>query len=109
MPTPTTSPWATVAGSNASSVSSTIDAVPYFAGVADASTYIQRGVITAVPKERSLGLTRWTRIEHLKRIRRFLRVDVVASKTLRTSALGGYCCQSHCRGATAALPSLRAT
>src|SRR5260370_17150626 len=31
-------------------------------GVAEASTYSQRGVITAVPNEISLGFTRWTRM-----------------------------------------------
>src|SRR5690606_10520115 len=34
---------------------------PYRSGVAAASTYGQRGVMTAVPKARSLGLTRCTR------------------------------------------------
>jgi hypothetical protein len=34
--------------------------VPADSGVAAASTNNQRGVITAVPKELSLGLTRWT-------------------------------------------------
>src|SRR5262245_36865227 len=61
MPMPTTSPGATARGSNGSSVSSTIAGVPYSAGVAPASTYSQRGVITAVPNDRSLGLIRWTR------------------------------------------------
>ena len=46
-----------------SSVSSTITGVPYCAGVAAASTYNQRGVITAVPKEMSEGLTMCMRID----------------------------------------------
>jgi hypothetical protein len=37
-------------------------ASPKAAGVAEARTYSQRGVMTAVPKEMSLGLTRCTRI-----------------------------------------------
>ena len=42
-----------------SSVSSMTLGSPYPRGVAAASTYSQRGVITAVPNEISLGLTRW--------------------------------------------------
>jgi hypothetical protein len=41
-----------------SRVSSTRSGVPWRAGVAAASTYCQRGVMTAVPKDTSLGLTR---------------------------------------------------
>ena len=37
------------------------DGLPATLGVAAARTKSQRGVITAVPKELSLGLTRWTR------------------------------------------------
>src|SRR5262245_21852172 len=61
MPMPTTSPALTWVGLNGSRVSSTILGAPKSAGVAAASTYGQRGVITAVPNERSLGLTRCTR------------------------------------------------
>ena len=35
---------------------------PHIGGVAAARTYNHRGVIIAMPKETSLGLTRWTRI-----------------------------------------------
>ncbi len=47
--------------SKRSSVSSTIRGVPKRSGVAAASTYNHRGVITAVPNDKSLGLTRCTR------------------------------------------------
>jgi hypothetical protein len=36
---------------------------PWLAGVAAASTYNQRGVMTPIPNEASLGLTRCTRID----------------------------------------------
>ena len=41
-------------------VSSTRIECPKKAGVAAAITYIQRGVMTAVPKDEWLGLIRWT-------------------------------------------------
>src|SRR5208282_2338012 len=50
-----------VAGTICSRDSSTRMGSPTTAGVAAASTKSQRGVMTAVPKELSLGLTRWTR------------------------------------------------
>src|SRR5579864_8891279 len=62
MPIPTTSPLVTFSGLSNSSVSSQMTASPKALGVADARTYSQRGVITAVPNEISLGLTRCTRI-----------------------------------------------
>jgi hypothetical protein len=34
---------------------------PYSLGVAAARTYSHLGVRTAIPKEESLGLTKWTR------------------------------------------------
>src|ERR1700677_1747724 len=49
-------------GTSASRVSSTMTGSPNDPGVAAASTYSQRGVITAVPKEWSLGLIRKTAI-----------------------------------------------
>src|SRR5208282_4010202 len=51
-----------VAGTICSRDSSTRMGSPTTAGVAAASTKSQRGVMTAVPKELSLGLTRWTRM-----------------------------------------------
>src|ERR1044072_9402563 len=63
MPIPTTSPDETVAGSQASSVSSVIRGSPYDSGVAAARTYSHRGVITPTPKLRALGLMRCTFIQ----------------------------------------------
>src|SRR6516162_8201169 len=57
---PTRSPGWMVAGSICSRDSSTRTGVPADGGVAAARTNNHRGVITAVPKELSLGLTRWT-------------------------------------------------
>ncbi len=62
IPIPTVSPGATLATSKGSSVSSAIRGVPKCGGVAAANTYSQRGVMTAVPNETSLGLTRCTRM-----------------------------------------------
>ena len=39
------------------------DRIAVLAGVAAASTYNQRGVITPIPNDVSLGLTKWTRID----------------------------------------------
>src|SRR5439155_22704390 len=61
MPIPTTSPGAMIAGSIGTSVSSTRFGSPHREPVAAASTYSQRGVMTATPKETWLGLIRWTR------------------------------------------------
>ena len=43
-----------------SSVSSTMIGSPQAVPVAAASTYSQRGVMTATPNDTWLGLTRWT-------------------------------------------------
>ena len=48
----------TLAGSNRSSVSSTMTGSPKRSGVAAASTKSQRGVMTAIPNDTSLGFTR---------------------------------------------------
>src|SRR4030095_9742352 len=48
-------------GSIGSSVSSTMIGSPQAVPVAEATTYSQRGVITATPKDFVLGLIRWTR------------------------------------------------
>src|SRR6516225_8727987 len=61
MPMPTTSPDAIVETSIRSSVSSTRQGSPHSVPVAAANTYSQRGVITATPNDKSLGLIRWTR------------------------------------------------
>src|ERR1017187_7070764 len=61
MPIPTMSPGFIEPGTSSSSVSSQMIGSPNGLGVAAARTYSQRGVITAVPKAISLGLTRWTR------------------------------------------------
>src|SRR5437867_1062859 len=63
MPIPTTSPAWTLAESQGSSVSSVITGSPYDSGVAAASTYNHRGVITPTPKARPLGLMRCTFIQ----------------------------------------------
>ena len=60
---PTMSPGWMVSGTICSSDSSTRMGSPATRGVAAASTNSHRGVMTAVPKELSLGLTRWTRTE----------------------------------------------
>src|SRR6185436_7246832 len=57
MPMPTTSPGFTRSRSRCSRVSSQISGSPNDWSVAAASTYNHRGVMTAVPKEVSLGLT----------------------------------------------------
>ncbi len=57
---PTTSPGCTASGSRCSRVSSHRIGFPNETGVAEARTNIHRGVITAVPKEASLGFTRCT-------------------------------------------------
>src|SRR5450755_4701282 len=57
---PTASPFFICSGSICSSVSSTRIGSPKLRGVAAASTYCQRGVITAVPNETLLGFTRCT-------------------------------------------------
>src|SRR5439155_17580917 len=61
MPMPTTSPAAKSAGSTWSSVSSTRCGSPQREPVAAARTYSQRGVMTATPNDKSLGLIRCTR------------------------------------------------
>ena len=58
---PMTSPAASCDGSNDSSVSSVRIGSPQVFGMAPARTNIQRGVMTAMPNDRSLGLTMWTR------------------------------------------------
>src|SRR6187455_309143 len=60
MPMPTTSPGPASAGSNRSRVSSMSRGSPYASGVAEASTYSQRGVMTPMPNETGLGFTRKT-------------------------------------------------
>src|SRR3569833_171999 len=60
---PTMSPGWILSGTICSRDSSMRIGVPADTGVAAASTKSHRGVITAVPKELSLGLTRWTLIE----------------------------------------------
>src|SRR5580658_9100995 len=60
---PTMSPGWMVSGTICSSDSSTRIGSPASRGVAAASTNSHRGVMTAVPKELSLGLTRCTLIE----------------------------------------------
>src|ERR1035437_953103 len=57
---PTISPGWMVSGTICSSDSSTRMGSPAVRGVAAARTNSHRGVMTAVPKELSLGLTRWT-------------------------------------------------
>src|SRR6185436_21143152 len=57
---PTMSPRSMVATSICSSVSSTTRGGPYESGVAAASTYSQRGVMTPIPNDTWLGFTRWT-------------------------------------------------
>src|SRR6185312_5251488 len=59
---PTTSPGLMLSGTILSSDSSTRMGAPADSGVAAASTNSHRGVMTAVPNELSLGLTRWTLI-----------------------------------------------
>src|SRR5439155_20501348 len=61
MPMPTTSPEAIAEKSTGSSVSSTRQGSPHSVPVAAASTYNQRGVMTATPNDTELGLIRWTR------------------------------------------------
>src|SRR3954471_2669126 len=60
MPMPTMSPAVMMLGSNGSSVSSIRRGSPNVAGVAEASTYSHRGVMTPIPKETWLGLIRKT-------------------------------------------------
>src|SRR5262245_48997733 len=62
MPIPTTSPGSICEVSNGYSDSSQIIGEPHRDGIAAASTYGQRGIMTAVPKDTLLGLTRNTRI-----------------------------------------------
>src|SRR5579864_654105 len=78
MPIPTTSPACNVSKSIFSRVSSTSTGSPNSLGVAPASTYSQRGVITAVPKETSLGLTRWTFICGLASLRQSLGKHMIS-------------------------------
>src|SRR5262249_59482040 len=61
MPMPTTSPGAMSSRTTGSSVSSTRWGSPHLVPVAEASTYSHRGVMTATPKDRLLGLMRCTR------------------------------------------------
>src|SRR5262252_3121609 len=77
MPMPTTSPLETVSGFQRSSVSSVTIGSPYDSGVAAASTYSHRGVMTPTPNERLLGLMRCTFIQTPSPIRLFasLRLD----------------------------------
>src|ERR1700722_143590 len=63
MPMPTTSPAATLFSSHGSSVSSVMTGSPYFSGVAAASTYNHRGVMTPTPNANALGLMRCTFIQ----------------------------------------------
>src|SRR3989338_2728594 len=79
MPMPTTSPADMVVGSQASRVSSVMMGSPYFSGVAAASTYSQRGVITPTPNAKALGLMRCT----------FIRTP--ESKTLRDRCRRLFC------------------
>ena len=58
---PTTSPLAIWFKSMGSSVSSTMMGSPHLVPVAAASTYSQRGVMTATPNDTLLGLIRCTR------------------------------------------------
>src|SRR3954463_12165438 len=60
MPMPTMSPAVMMLGSNGSSVSSIRRGSPNVAGVAEASTYSHRGVMTPIPKETWLGVIRKT-------------------------------------------------
>src|SRR3954470_23263926 len=60
MPMPTMSPAVMTPGSNGSRVSSIRRGSPNVAGVAEASTYSHRGVMTPIPKETWLGLIRKT-------------------------------------------------
>src|SRR6266576_4004085 len=74
-----------LSGSRCCSVSSQMRGSPNVRGVAPASTYNQRGVITAVPKAVSLGLTRCTLM------RRFLASNYVHRDCLAlTSDFGSY-------------------
>src|SRR4051812_46966445 len=66
---PTTSPAETVVGSQGSSVSSVIIGSPYCSGVAAASTYNHRGVITPTPNAKALGLMRCTLINQDSRLK----------------------------------------
>src|SRR3954467_10623301 len=66
---PTTSPAETVVGSQASSVSSVMIGSPYRSGVAAASTYSHRGVITPTPNAKALGLMRCTLINQDSRLK----------------------------------------
>src|ERR1051325_9319676 len=59
MPMPTMSPALIVERSICSSVSSTMFGDPYDSGVAAASTYSHRVVMTPIPNDTWLGLTRW--------------------------------------------------
>src|ERR1043165_5802710 len=61
MPIPTTSPLWMSSKLTGSSVSSTRWGSPHVVPVAAARTYNQRGVMTATPNDRLLGLIRWTR------------------------------------------------
>src|SRR4051812_23301773 len=61
MPMPTTSPLAMVSMSTGSSVLSMRWGSPHAVPVAAARTYNHRGVMTATPKDRLLGLIKWTR------------------------------------------------
>src|SRR5437868_12764399 len=61
MPIPTTSPLAIWSRSIGSKVSSRIFGSPHVVPVAAARTYSQRGVMTATPNDRLLGLIRCTR------------------------------------------------
>src|SRR6185295_335471 len=60
IPIPTMSPGPTEDGSKGANVSSQMTGSPNDSGVAPAKTNSQRGVMTAVPKDVSLGLTRCT-------------------------------------------------
>src|ERR1039458_4355966 len=73
---PTMSPACIVSGTICSRDSSTRMGSPAICGVAAASTNSHRGVITAVPNELSLGLTRCTLNESY-----LLRASVLASES----------------------------
>src|SRR5712691_9177087 len=86
MPMPTMSPALIVEMSMASSVSSTMRGGPYDSGVAPASTYSQRGVITPMPNDTWLGLTRCIDIRGL---RAALSAGAREHSTILPSVTGG--------------------
>src|SRR5215471_347388 len=91
MPMPTTSPLETVSGFQRSRVSSVTIGSPYDSGVAAASTYSHRGVMTPTPNDRLLGLMRCTFIQTPSPI------PVFASLQLDGCGRGAYCVTSAAR------------